>query len=273
MIQLIAIDLDGTLLNNDELISQRNIEALHKAHQQGIKIVICTGRPYFFMKQFLEEIGLTSPDDYIITYNGALVQKAATGEILVEQILTKDDLLKWQEALLPMDLSLNAIDFDGVYTPLTYPEGRENTYLTSRPHLPNWAVDFNTVSDDHRYNKFVIAQEPSFLDERRQLLSDELLKNYSVMKSQPDLLEVMNVEADKGKALVLLAEKLNIPIENTMAIGDQPNDLPMIQRAGIGVAMANADALVKEAADEVTLSNEEDGVAAIIKKYLTEGGN
>lgn len=268
MIQLIAIDLDGTLLNNEHMISKRNMQALQKAHRQGIKIVICTGRPYFFMKHFLEELQLISEDDYIITYNGALVQKAGTGEILVEQTLSKQDLLKWQEILEPLSLSLNAIDFDGVYTPLTYPQGRKNTYLATRSHLPNWAVDFNEVEEEKGYNKFVIAQEPSFLDQQLEKLPSTLMEEYSVMKSQADLLEVMNKEADKGKALALLANKLGIHLSQTMAIGDQANDLPMIQKAGVGVAMGNADPLIKQAADEVTLSNEEDGVAVVIEKYL-----
>lgn len=110
MIKLIAIDLDGTLLNSEGNISDKNKQALHDAHHKGVKIVLCTGRPYLLMKDFVEEIGLNSEEDYIITFNGGQVQKASNGEVIKKHTLSQSDMQKWYNVTKDLAIPFNIID-------------------------------------------------------------------------------------------------------------------------------------------------------------------
>ncbi|MDO4432207.1 MAG: Cof-type HAD-IIB family hydrolase [Aerococcaceae bacterium] len=268
MIKLIAIDLDGTLLKSDKTISQGNLEALRYANQKGIKVVICTGRPYFAMKQFIEEIGFTGPNDYIITFNGGQVRKAADGEILVNNPLTQADVQQWYAETERLALPLNPIDENWVYEPMAYPEGRPSIYLDLGNNLPTQKVEFNDFDAEHVFNKCVICIEQTYLDQQLEQLSPLFKANYSVVKSRPYLLEIMAKNVTKGRALAQLGERLGILPEEMMTMGDQENDLSMIELAGVGVAMGNAIPMILEAADYVSAHNEADGVAQAIYHFI-----
>ncbi|MBD3948359.1 HAD family phosphatase [Tuanshanicoccus lijuaniae] len=268
MVRLIAIDLDGTLLNNQGLITKENIEALHFAHQKGVKIVICTGRPYFSMKDFVSEIGLNSEDDFIITFNGGLVQKAADGEIIKQHILTTHDLKRWDDLTQQLALPLNLIDQSFVYEPHQYPENHPSVYLDERKNLATRFMNFDEFDVEHEFNKFVICCEPDYLNQQIKLIPEMFLIDYSVFKSRTNLLEIVEKSVTKGNILLELANYLHIDAQDLMAIGDQENDLTMIEAAGIGVAMENAVDSVKEAAQYITASNDNNGVAQAIYHYI-----
>ena len=128
MVKLIAIDLDGTLLNSQGRISKGNLAAIRLAENQGVKIVLCTGRPYLSMKNFVSEIGFVHPEDYIITFNGGQIQKAATGEVIISDTLSLEDMLRWDQEMKRLELPMNIIDQDYIYEPLVYPEGYPSLY-------------------------------------------------------------------------------------------------------------------------------------------------
>ncbi|MCW6667602.1 Cof-type HAD-IIB family hydrolase [Aerococcaceae bacterium NML190938] len=268
MIKLIAIDLDGTLLKSDKTISQGNLKALKYAHDKGVKVVICTGRPYFAMKSFIEEIGFTSPDDYIITYNGGQVQKAADGEVLVSNTMTEQQMRAWYTETERLQLPLNIIDKDYVYEPLAYPTGRESIYLELGNNLPTRKVDYHSFDKAHRFNKYVICIEEQYLDRQIAELQPQFRSEFSVVKSRPYLLEIMANNVTKGNALLQLGERLGIQPNEMMTMGDQENDLSMIELAGIGVAMGNAIPMIQTAADYISAHNEQDGVAQAIYQFI-----
>lgn len=268
MIKLIAIDLDDTLLTDDKVITQRNKEALHFAHAKGIKVVLCTGRPYLAMKDLVTEIGLTSADDYIITYNGAQVRHAASGEVVVENILTKADVLAWYEALMAINLPLDAIDARYILEPENYPEGYPSFYSKRVSNLDTQTIDFANLAEDHKINKMVICIDPEHLDRQLALIDRDFMSNYSTFKSRAFLFEIVAKGVNKGNSLKRLGETLNISPEEMLTIGDQENDLAMIQLAGIGVAMDNAVESVKAAADFITSDNNSSGVAEAIYHYV-----
>lgn len=268
MMKLIAIDLDGTLLNSDGNISKRNIQALHDAHQQGVKIVLCTGRPYLLMKDFVEEIGLNSTEDFIITFNGGLVQKAANGEVIKQHTLSQTDMQKWYNVTKDLALPFNIIDAEHVYEPPFYPENHPSIYFNNRKKTIAKTQDFATFSKDHQFNKFVVCCEPKYLDEQILKLPSELVSQYSVFKSQTNLLEIVAPGVTKGNTLKELADYLKIEPSEVMAIGDQENDLSMIEYAGVGVAMGNAVPQVIAKADHITADNNHDGVAEAIYQFI-----
>ena len=268
MIKLIAIDLDDTLLTDDKVITDRNKEALRYAHEKGIKIVLCTGRPYLAMKELVTEIGLTSADDYIITFNGAQVRRAASGEVVVENILTKADVLAWYEALLAVDLPLDAIDARYILEPEHYPEGYPSFYSDRVSHLETQTVDFSNLPEDHKINKMIVCCEPGHLDRQLALLEPDFLSHYSTFKSRAFLFEIVAKGVNKGNTLKRLGEELGIAPSEMLAIGDQENDLAMIQLAGVGVAMKNAVDSIKNVADYITADNNSSGVAQAIYHYI-----
>ena len=109
MIKLVAIDLDGTLLTDDKRISQKNLTVLQKAKEQGVKVVLCTGRPLAAITPFIEQLGLNEPGDYSITFNGGLVQKNDTGEILSKSAMTLEDVQRISQLMIELDLPLDVL--------------------------------------------------------------------------------------------------------------------------------------------------------------------
>ncbi len=267
MIKLVAIDLDGTLLNNQKEISPRNHAAIAKAKAQGIKVVICTGRPLEAIHPFLAQLNLEEPGDYSITFNGGFVQKNDTGEILEKKVLTSEQVEELITLAQTIDMPLDLLSGGNVYTLPTsaqhlslYPE--INPLLT---HIPTPLADLDW---QRPYNKAVIGYEQQFLDQKMTEIPAVFKEMYEVIKSRAVLLEFMPKGVTKAYGLSLLAKDLGLQPTEIMSIGDEENDLPMIEYAGIGVAMANAVDPVKAVANVITASNEEDGVAQVIEKYL-----
>lgn len=268
MVKLIAIDLDGTLLNSQGRISQENLAAIRLAENYGIKIVLCTGRPYVSMKNFVEEIGFSHPEDYIITFNGGQIQKAADGKVIISDTLSCEDVFIWHDEMQRLDLPMNLIDQEYVYEPLVYPKHYPSLYTNRKIAVPVKKRDFLTFEKQHRFNKFIIGTDQNHLETQKKEIQPALFSNYSLTMSFPWLMEVSNLGVDKGSAVRKLAIELNINQEETMGIGDQLNDLSLIEYAGIGVAMENAVEEIKKVSDFITKSNDEDGVAHAIYHFL-----
>ncbi|MGX7108594.1 Cof-type HAD-IIB family hydrolase [Facklamia miroungae] len=268
MIRLIAIDLDGTLLNSHKEVSSKNLQALHFAQDQGIKVVICTGRPYSTMHHLIDKIGLTSKDDYLILYNGAFVQRIYDGKVMVKEELTMRDLQSWYPELTRLNLPLNVLDQTFVYEPLAYPPGYESFYVGQVTTAPNQKKDFKSFGADQRFMKFVVTINEDHLSHQIPYLNQDLVKQYTLSRSHPFQLEIMKAGVSKGRALKLLADQLTIDSSDIMAIGDQMNDEDMIQYAGMGIVMANGADQLKEMADFLTLSNDQDGVAHAIYQFI-----
>lgn len=270
MIKMIAIDLDGTLLNNQKEISPANKRALQAAKDQGVKIVICTGRPLRAIRPYLTELDLKNPGDYAITFNGGLVQQNDTGAVIEKAALTfaqVQELITVAEALaLPLD-----VVSDEIVWSLPTAEGRQSIYGQLNPLLDVRDTTVAQLDPEALYNKAVVAYEQTYLDQQLAKVSPAVRSEFEVIKTRDVLLEFMPKGITKAYGIDLLAKKLGITAAEVMAIGDEENDLPMIAYAGIGVAMANAVPLVKAAADVLTGSNEADGVTQVIEKYVLEG--
>lgn len=266
-IELVAIDLDGTLLNEEHKISPQVKKAIQAVKETGVKIVICTGRPFPGATDFLEELALKEEDDYVITYNGGLVQEVKSGDVVVRHMMDHQDYLTLQEAALNAGSHFHAIHNEGIFTPnsdISEYSVRE-AYMIGLPlfHRKPEEMDPSVI-----YNKMMMIDEESILEKAIASLPQSLWDKYTILRSEPFFLELLNKKASKGTAVKELAELLSIPQESVMAIGDGGNDIDMIEWAGIGVAMENATKEVKAVADHITLSNRENGVAEALKKFI-----
>ncbi|HIZ70182.1 MAG TPA: Cof-type HAD-IIB family hydrolase [Candidatus Atopostipes pullistercoris] len=272
-IKLVAIDLDGTLLNSDRTLSEENRIAIKKAKEQGVHIVLCTGRPLRSMQHLLQEADLLDDEDIAITYNGGLIQKTKSGEVINELTFNRAECLDIYEMAKQLNMPVNFIDLDYIYEP-PYPVGVQSHYTSTNRYVPKQnALQLKEIAMDHlpdpfTINKIVISRPSEELDAIIPKIPAHYHEKYNIYKSQPFILEVLPKNVDKGFAMRILGEMLGLEKEEIMGIGDQENDLSLVENAGFGVAMENAIDRVKEAADFITQSNDHHGVAQALYKFV-----
>ncbi|MHC5252715.1 sugar-phosphatase [Listeria kieliensis] len=269
MIKLVAIDIDGTLLNDHHEVSPKVNEAIQKAKARGVKVVLCTGRPLVGVEQYLSELKLREEGDYVISFNGALVQDTFSKEVVSHLTLTKGDLVEVADAAEKAGLHMHFFDESALYTPNRH----IGKYTVVEAYLTNSQLiyeEIENVPDDFKVSKAMMIDEAEILEAGIEKLPADFYDKYHLVRSAPYYLEVLNRDASKGNAVHQLAELLHIKQDEVMCIGDHENDTTMLEYAGTAVAMGNAIPKLKEIADFVTASNNQDGVAVAFDKFIFE---
>lgn len=267
MVKLIALDLDGTLLKNDKTVSLENKRALQQAMAKGVYVVLCTGRPIMGIQHIIDFLEFPADNDYVITFNGALVQRATTREILSKKTHTLEDVRYIYDTLMECDLPMNAIDLQKVYEP-PYPVDSPSYYPVIIKNLTFEQKSWDEFNDEAMFNKALCCRPEAELDSKLKTVPREFFERFNTFKSRPELLEIMPKGVDKAFGIRRLCDLLGIEMSQVMAIGDEENDIPMLKAVGYGVAMGNATDEVKEIAKFETLTNEEHGVAYAVEKYV-----
>lgn len=265
MYKLIAIDMDGTLLKHDKTMSEKTKEVIEKARVKGARVVLASGRPLEGLENYLEELGLTSDEDYVICYNGAIVQNVKTKQVIGRTILKGQDLIDLYALSKELGVNIHAFSKNGCVTPIM------TTYSKLEGDINGISVhviNYDEIDPEEEIIKIMFVDEPETLQKAVDQLPKEVHEKYTVVRSAPYFLEFLNKEVNKGEGVSILAEHLNVDREEVMCFGDAGNDLHMIEFAGMGVAMGNAFPEVKEVANYITKSNEEDGVAYAIEKFV-----
>ncbi|MDE6189401.1 MAG: Cof-type HAD-IIB family hydrolase [Clostridia bacterium] len=267
----IFCDFDGTLYTSDHTISQVNKEAIKKFVAAGGKFVISTGRLFSAIYPKLEELGL---DGDVIVYQGAGIFDIKTKKQIFGQFFDK------QEAVAALEY-IEALGKDK-YEPLVYINDichsqDKNAYVDEFVKICN--IDYKTtevllsqfVKDCADKPVKVLALMTSDLCEEFVDKGCKLFPKLAFMRSHQCVVEIITKGINKGLAIKWLCDKYGITTDEAIAIGDSENDIAMIQTAGLGVAMQNAMPKVKEAADFITVSNDEDGVAKVIYEFCLNG--
>ena len=268
-IALVAIDMDGTLLDPAHKLTERAKAAIAQARALGVHIVLTSGRPVSGLVPFLQELGIMGNDDYCIACNGGLVRRLGTGENVVEFPLSFEDFRYCEQVARDIGVHFQALDGRRLYTP----NQDISRYTVIDSHLSHVPLSYRRVEDmdpSMSFIKLMMIDEPEVLDAAIGRLPAELTERFAVLKSAPFFLEVFDHRAGKGPSLQKLAEHLGIERANVMAIGDQENDLTMLQFAGTSVAMGNAIDAVKAVARFETSTNTEDGVAKAIERFVLQ---
>jgi len=286
MVKLIAIDLDGTLLNKGKYISKKNIEAIQSAKKNGMEVVIATGRADFDARNLLID---TDINPWIIGTNGATIHEP-NGELfhsvpLDKQIaidmlgLLEDENLYYeafidhkicapkygQEVLfheidqltgqnVDMDMSLLKLEIEIQFgqSGFTFIESYKKLLEIEKDIYNILAISFNEEKLQRGWTKF------------------SKIPDLTIVKSGNHNFHLQHEQASKGNALKILAQQLNVDLADTAAVGDNYNDLSMLQIAGRSAAMGNADQEIKDLCHEVTLANDKDGVAHFIQSLMRE---
>ena len=265
--KLIALDMDGTLLNSDKKISPLTREAIMKAHAHGVRIVLATGRPPEGIYGALHELGLMGADTYALSFNGALVVNVITKQPIYTNALKGSDYKKLNA--LSQELGVNCHAFSTRQGLIA----RQNSKYTQTEidinkidlHIVDPAKD---ISDDEDIVKVMFIDPPEIIENAVAKLPQWAREDYSSCRSTPFFFEFMHKGVDKGIGLSHLAAALGISREEIIACGDEGNDLAMVKYAGLGVAMGNGIDSVKAAADYVTDTNDNDGIAKVIDKFI-----
>lgn len=259
--KLIAIDMDGTLLTDDKKILTETKSDILKAYQKGAIICISTGRGYPAAKRYIDELNINIP---LILYNGSRVRMSKDSALLYNKVI---------EASVAKD----------VYSIINKHNGTCCFWRDDRLY-------FNKDNEYTTYYRNLTGVEPIILDEaiddvfvdinkfiwfdtveRLDFAQKEILVNVSginYFKSNTNLLEIVPTEISKGNTLSILIKQLNVSQEEVIAVGDDENDISMIKFAGLGVAMENARESVKNIADFITSTNEENGVGKVINMFM-----
>ncbi|SFK10697.1 hypothetical protein SAMN04487936_107130 [Halobacillus dabanensis] len=282
---MIAVDLDGTLLNSKNQISSKNVEAIREAQGEGVEVVIATGRAEFDVRRLISGLKLNT---WIIAANGATIHRP-DGSLFYSVPMEQKDvhqILAWLEE---ENFYYEAIDDHSILTPLN---GKELLQIElDRIKSANPKADIGQLEkaiekqfSQHgflhvdSYKEIVDADQKIYNILAFSFDKDKLKKGWEKFHSNPDLTLVSSADhnfemehrwASKGLAVEKLAAKLNLSLEKTAVIGDSLNDLSMISMAGYSAAMGNAKEQVKEASRFLTRTNDEDGVAHAIRHFLT----
>ena len=238
--KLIVLDLDGTLTNSKKEITPRNRETLIRIQEQGIRLVLASGRPTYGIVPLANELRMNEFGGFILSYNGGEIINWETKEMVYENVLPNEVVPMLYECARTHQLSILTYDGADIIT-----ENSQDPYVQKEAFLNKMAV-------------------------RETKLSLRLQGHINVFRSEPYFLELVPQGIDKALSLAVLLKEIGVAREEVIAMGDGYNDLSMIKFAGLGIAMGNAQEPVKKAANYITLSNEEDGVAEAIDKFYSQ---
>lgn len=266
--KMIVLDLDDTLLRDDHSISARTKDALMKAQENGVKVVLASGRPTFGMLPIADELSLAEYGSFILSFNGGKIINYATKEELFN-------------STLPLTAVKNLYELsqrEGVYihtyvgNEIIAEEGNQYTSIESKlTKLPIKLVNSFVEGVQEEVVKVLMVGDPDKMKAVEAKLQKELAEEFSVMRSKPFFLEFTEKGVTKGTSLNHLIQKCGIKQEEVIAIGDSYNDQEMIEFAGLGVAMGNAPDDIKAIANHVTDTNMNDGVAKVVEEFVLRG--
>ncbi|GEM_PF-34218 len=270
-IKLIVSDLDGTLLGTDKRISVINQRVIKKAKEKNILFTFCTGRIATMIEPYVKTLGIDIP---VITTNGAVVWDPVKKEIITHKPMDPEEAMEIAEYCRCRNLEYCALTLEVNYF-------SHNNYLIKRFLL------YNKISRESNMRQMILSvmEEGSFFPEDLNIykiliyssnpfklaeaVSDiNSFKKTRCTSSEANQLDVMNTDVDKGTGIEIVMKFLRLKPDEVCAIGDYDNDIPMLKKAGISVAMGNALPEAKELADYITKSNEDNGVAWFISQYI-----
>ena len=268
MYKLVAIDMDGTLLSSSHQISEKNREAIIKAMDKGVKIVLCSGRTINSLLTFTSELGVLGEEEYVVGHNGAAAMRIIDQEYIYENSLTGKEAKEIAAVCDGVNANYTIYTFDEAMTPKDNPHGRYEADLNSMSLKIRHP---NTIHDEEKIAKVLIMDDEDVLDSYVGVIKKHFEEKYNLVRSLPIYLEIMRKEVNKMSGIMAVANLHGIKESEIIAIGDAPNDLEMIEGAGLGIAMGNAQEIIKDASGYITKMNDEDGVAYALNKYLQLG--
>lgn len=274
MYRMVVSDLDGTLLNSQKQVSDGNAQAIMKLKDHKAVFVMATGRSDVMTRAYTKQLKNV---DIVIGCDGAVIRNIRTGEILYENHLSRETCHKTFEICQKYDLQYYVFAKDELVS--DDPENERflihqkfNQTVEEDEQIPMQIVDdLNEYVKDHIVYKIVASHnDTKYLDEVAEVIKKET--DADAIRSGKRVLAVKARGVSKAEAIKKLAQILEVSIEDIIAFGDEVNDIEMLKLAGLGIAMENADDVVKEAADRIAGNNDQDGVGKELEKIFGNAG-
>ena len=265
-IRIIAMDLDGTLNNDEKVITPLTKEALMTAQENGIRLVLASARPAPGLYREANALSVQEYGGILMSYNGGCITDAKTRTILYQTGIETEVMRSVLRML--REFPVTPILDDGVRFYAEDKKGYKVAYECQNNRME--CTEVESLADFLHFSpvKVLMSADPAVIRDVQGKIGMRLPEGLSIVQTAPFYLEVIPHTINKGEGLRKVCELLSVPIGETIAFGDAENDVPMLKAAGIGVAMGNADERTKKEADFVTLSNNEDGIAAALQKFL-----
>ena len=267
--QILVLDLDGTLTNSKKEITPPTKQALLEIQEAGKKVVLASGRPTMGVAPLAKQLNLADYGSYILSFNGGRITNCRTGEIVYNQLLPNDIIEPVYNIARKYPVDILAYGENSLYSGI-----EPNMYSETEAYINKVEIDrmvdfvgFVTAQDN---NKLLLTGNPDVIEQVRQEMILEFRDTLNIYCSEPFFLEIMPKNIDKAYSLKNLLNTLSLTKDEMICCGDGHNDLTMIQLAGLGVAMANAQPLVLKNADYITKSNDEDGVLHVINEFMRD---
>ncbi|WP_207719437.1 Cof-type HAD-IIB family hydrolase [Clostridium sp. cel8] len=262
-------DMDGTLLNSNGRISYNDERMLKKLQEYGINVVIASGRPDFFLKPYVRQLKL---NNYIISYNGALIKNIKDGKVVYSKIMNKKICREVIEYCIKNDVDFIICTYKMLYSSEKNLRGimyyNLNNILDEDMKIPIKFVNRNIINyiDNMDILKILIVSSPKQIILMKKRFST--VNEVALISSLTGFLDIMNFNISKGNAVKILSKEFNIDLKEFIAFGDNYNDLDMLKCVGLPIAMGNSIDAIKNVAKYVTKSNEDSGIAYAINKLF-----
>ncbi len=262
---LIALDMDGTLCDDNKVIPQENITAIIEMQKMGKTVAVATGRPESGILPYIKALELEKYGGYVLSYNGGRIFDVKNNKVLHNVLFDK----KFTEMIMD-DVKGSTITVTSPLDTKVVAGNALNPYSKIEANVVGLPFFFHEdfLSLDIPMNKLLLIDCPESISHWYHILKEKYEPQVNVFLSEAIFMEITPSGINKGSGLKALAQITGIPTKRMIAMGDSFNDIEMLQTAGLGVAMANSKPGVGEYADEITLSNNECGVAEIIRKYV-----
>ena len=261
---MLVVDMDDTLLTDNHEISSENKEMLLKAQEMGVYVVLASGRPTSAMIEFAKELQCDVNNSFMISFNGSVITDLKEDKILFEHSLTKEQIHSLYDFSQQNNTHI-----------ITYIDGqiiseRHSEYIDIEKNITGLKLNIVSSFKDTVTTsavKCILLEEPEYLKSVETVLK-AAMPDLSICMSKPFFLEAAPNGIDKGASIKILAEKLNIQQTEIIAVGNAGNDLTMVQYAGLGVWVDNVDAELRHLADVIVASNNNHGVAEVVRRFI-----
>lgn len=264
--KVLVLDIDGTLTNSQKEITQATKQGIQNILKRGHKVILASGRPTPGMRRYEEELELEKYGGYLLSFNGGRIIECRSGEVVYQRTLPLTIIPGLYAYVKERRLGLVTYFGDNIISAF---EPDEYVLLESRINgMPVKVVENFREYVDFDINKCIVTAPPEQAEQYEKELSKKYGDILSVYRSEPFFIEIMPKNVDKAASLDRMLETIGMTRENAVCCGDGFNDISMIKYAGVGVAMGNAQPAVKEAADYITATNDEDGLVEVMERFL-----
>lgn len=264
--KMVALDLDGTLTNSRKKITENTKNVLSEAIEKGVEVVLASGRPVIGMNHLAKELGLNHKGGYILSNNGGIIIDCKTEKVIYQKLIDQKYYEEIYNAVKDLDVSILTYDNKYILT-----ETSDNKYVNLEAKC--CSAKIREVSNlleaiEGEVPKFLVVGNPKIMEHIKNQLKTKFKGKLDVYLSQDCFCEIVPIGIEKASGIQKILDFLDLKKEQVIAVGDGFNDIPMLEFAGLSVVMGNACNEVKNYAHYITKTNDEDGVAYALKKFI-----